>query len=72
MSAPSSLAANQPRASCSSGARFTTYFGLGARLWGGRIRRRLEQERTLCDPEIFRRLKRYELMLFRVPGGRPE
>ena len=47
-------------------------FGLGARLWGGRIRRRLEQERTLCDPEIFRRLKRYELMLFRVPGGRPE
>lgn len=42
-------------------------YGLGDKLFGGRIRRRLEQERTLCDPEIFRRLKRYELMLFRVP-----
>ncbi len=49
-------------------------YGLGDRLFGGRIRRKLEQERTLCDPEIFRRLKRYELMLFRVPaaGGAAE
>ena len=44
-------------------------YGLGDRLLGGRLRRKLEQERTLCDPEIFRRLKRYELMLFRVPAG---
>jgi MPBQ/MSBQ methyltransferase len=43
-------------------------YGLGDRLFGGRLRRKLEQERTLCDPEIFRRLKRYELMLFRVPA----
>lgn len=42
-------------------------YGLGDKLFGGRIRRKLEQERTLCDPEIFRRLKRYELMLFSVP-----
>ena len=42
-------------------------YGLGDRLFGGRLRRKLERERTLCDPEIFRRLKRYELMLFRVP-----
>jgi MPBQ/MSBQ methyltransferase len=42
-------------------------YGLGDKLFGGRLRRKLEQERTLCDPEIFRRLKRYELMLFRVP-----
>lgn len=44
-------------------------YGLGTRLFGGRLRRKLEQERTLCDPEIFRRLKRYELMLFRVATG---
>ena len=44
-------------------------YRLGEKLVGGRIRRKLEQERTLCDPEIFRRLKRYELMLFRVPAG---
>ncbi len=44
-------------------------YGLGKRLFGRRIRRRLEQERTLCDPDVFRRLKRYELMLFRVPAG---
>ena len=44
-------------------------YGLGDRLLGGRLRRKLEQERTLCDPDIFRRLKRYELMLFRLPGG---
>jgi MPBQ/MSBQ methyltransferase len=42
-------------------------YRLGDKLFGGRIRRKLEQERTLCDPEIFRRLKRYELMLFRAP-----
>ena len=44
-------------------------YGLADRLFGSRLRRKLEQERTLCDPEIFRRLKRYELMLFRVPGS---
>jgi len=42
-------------------------YGFGDRLFGGRLRRKLEQERTLCDPAVFRRLKRYELMLFRVP-----
>jgi MPBQ/MSBQ methyltransferase len=42
-------------------------YGMGKRLFGERVRRKLAQERTLCDPEIFRRLKRYELMLFRVP-----
>lgn len=42
-------------------------FGLGERLFGARLRRKLEQERSLCDPDVFRRLKRYELMLFRVP-----
>ena len=44
-------------------------YGAGKRLFGGRLRRKLEQERTLLDPELFRRLKRYELMLFRVPGA---
>lgn len=44
-------------------------YRVGERLFGGRLRRKLEQERTLCDPEIFRRLKRYEFMLFRVPEG---
>ncbi|MFQ5351187.1 MAG: class I SAM-dependent methyltransferase [Thermoanaerobaculia bacterium] len=42
-------------------------YRLGDKLFGGRIRRRLEQERTLCDPRVFRRLKRYELMLLQVP-----
>jgi MPBQ/MSBQ methyltransferase len=44
-------------------------YGLGEKLVGRRIRRKLAQERTLCDPEVFRRLKRYELMLFRVASG---
>ena len=42
-------------------------YGAGKRLFGGRLRRKLEQERTLLDADLFRRLKRYELMLFRVP-----
>ncbi len=46
-------------------------YRMGERLLGRRIARRLAQERSLCDPQLFRRLKRYEIMLFRVPGGPP-
>ena len=38
-----------------------------AGIFGRRLRRKLERERSLCDPELFRRLKSYEMMLFRVP-----
>lgn len=43
-------------------------YRVGEKLFGGRLRRKLEQERVLVDPDAFRRLKRYELMLFRVPA----
>jgi MPBQ/MSBQ methyltransferase len=43
-------------------------YALGERMVGHRMRRKIEQERSLCDPEVFLRLKRYELMLYRVSG----
>ena len=41
---------------------------LGGKLFGRRIGRHLERGRATCDPELFRRLNRYERMLFRVPA----
>ncbi|REJ76473.1 MAG: class I SAM-dependent methyltransferase [Acidobacteria bacterium] len=42
-------------------------FSLLRRLFGGSLRRRLERLREEVDPEAFARVKRYEMLRFRVP-----
>ncbi len=46
--------------------RHPRLFRLARWLLGDRLRRKVAQKRLLFDPELFRRIKRYELMLLRA------